>query len=77
MSPKMSPKMSRKTAFVLLGLLTAANAVALAVNLSTQARAAIASMSYKQLLHDKDFTRAVKSVVEGCKLNVDLGKLSC
>jgi hypothetical protein len=34
-------------------------------------------MDYKQLASDKDFAGAVKSVVEGCRVNVDLAKLAC
>ena len=69
--------MSRKIAFVLLGLLTACNVVALVANMALPARAAVAGMTYQQLLKDRDFTHAVKSVVEACKVNVDLAKLSC
>jgi hypothetical protein len=69
--------MSRKLAFVFLGLLTAFNVVALAINAVAPARAAVAGMSYQKLVHDKDFTRAVKSVVQACKVNVELGKLAC
>lgn len=69
--------MSRKTAFALFGLLTAFNVLALAINLSPPSRAAVAGMDYKRLAGDKDFARAVKSVVEGCRVNVDLAKLAC
>jgi hypothetical protein len=34
-------------------------------------------MSYEDLLRDPDFTRAVKSIAEQCRVNVDLAKLSC
>jgi len=69
--------MSRKLAFVFLCLLTAFNVVALAINAAPPTRAAVAGMSYQKLVHDKDFVRAVKSVVQGCKVNVELAKLAC
>jgi len=62
---------------VLLGLLSGLNAIALIVNLSQPSRAAIGGMSYQDLMHDPDFTRAVKSIAQECKVNVDIAKLSC
>ena len=71
--------MSTKTwiIFVTLCLLTALNAVAFVVNLPQPSRAAVHGMSYQDLMHDADFTRAVKSIAEQCSVNVDLGKLKC
>ena len=72
--------MSRKLMTALLSLLcllTALNLSGLAVNLSVPARAAIAGMSYQELVRDPDFTRAVISIVQKCKVNVDLAKLDC
>jgi hypothetical protein len=72
--------MSRKIMTALLSLLcllTALNLSGLAVNLSVPARAAIAGMSYQELVRDPDFTRAVISIVQKCKVNVDLAKLDC
>ena len=72
--------MSRKIMTVLLSLfclLTALNISGLVVNLSVPARAAIAGMSYQELARDPDFTRAVLSIVQKCKVNVDLAKLDC
>ncbi len=72
--------MSRKniTALVaLLGLLTLLNVSALVLNVSAPARAAVAGMSYEQLVADPDFARAVHSIVRKCKVNVDLARLSC
>jgi hypothetical protein len=69
--------MTQKAAFALLGLLTAINIVALVINASPPSRAAVAGMNYQLLVKDRDFSRAVKVVVESCKVNVDLGKLSC
>jgi hypothetical protein len=58
-------------------LLTALNLAALIVNLSQPSRAAVAGMSYQDLVGDPDFTRAVKTVVQECKVNVDIARLSC
>ena len=72
--------MSRKIMTALLSLLcllTALNISGLVVNLSVPARAAIAGMSYQELARDPDFTRAVLSIVQKCKVNVDLAKLDC
>ena len=72
--------MSRKLMTALLSLLcllTALNLSGLAVNLSVPARATIAGMGYQKLVRDPDFTRAVISIVQKCKVNVDLAKLEC
>ena len=61
----------------LLCLLTALNLSGMVLNLSVPARAAIAGMSYQELVRDPDFTRAVISIVQKCKVNVDLAKLDC
>ena len=72
--------MSRKimTALVvLLCLLTALNVSGLVLNFSLPSRAAVAGMSYQDLVRDPDFTRAVQSIAQECKVNVDLAKLMC
>ena len=69
--------MSRKFAFALLGMLTALNVLALAINLSPPSRAAVAGMDHVKLANDPDFARAVKAVVEHCRVNIDLAKLQC
>ncbi len=72
--------MSRKLMTALLSLLcllTALNLSGLVLNLSVPARAAIAGMSYQELVRDPDFTRAVISILQKCKVNVDLAKLEC
>jgi hypothetical protein len=61
----------------LLCLLAALNVVALIVNLSQPSRAAVGGMSYQDLVRDPDFTRAVKTIAQECKVNVDIAKLSC
>jgi hypothetical protein len=72
--------MSRKimTALVvLLCLLTALNVSGLVLKFSLPSRAAVAGMSYQDLVRDPDFTRAVQSIAQECKVNVDLAKLMC
>jgi hypothetical protein len=72
--------MSRKLMTALLSLLcllAALNLSGMVLNLSVPARAAIAGMSYQELVRDPDFTRAVISIVQKCKVNVDLAKLDC
>ena len=61
----------------LLCLLSGLNAIALIVNLSQPSRAAVGGMSYQELVRDADFTRAVKSIAQDCRVNVDIGKLVC
>ena len=61
----------------LLCLLSALNLMALVLNLSQASRAAVAGMSYQDLLRDPEFTRAVKSIAEQCTVNVEMGKLKC
>ena len=72
--------MSRKLMTALLSLLcllAALNLSGMVLNLSVPVRAAIAGMSYQELVRDPDFTRAVISIVQKCKVNVDLAKLDC
>lgn len=67
--------MSRCT--MILALISALNLVALAVTLSLPSRAAVAGMNYRALTNDPDFTRAVQSIVQNCKVNIDTAKLKC
>jgi hypothetical protein len=72
--------MSRKTITALLalfGFLTALNVSSLLLNFSQPSRAAVAGMSYQHLMRDTDFTRAVQSIAQECRVNVDLAKLVC
>ena len=71
--------MSRRTKMILitLCLLSALNAIALVLNLSWPAGAAVRGMSYQDLMRDADFTRAVKTIAEQCSVNVDIAKLKC
>ena len=69
--------MSRRAMFAILSLLSALNVIALAVNVSLPSRAAVGGMSYQDLVGDPDFTRAVKSIADQCKVNVDLATLKC
>ena len=68
--------MSHK-AIAILSLLTAVNVIVLVLNISPSARAAVAGASYKELINDADFTRAVKSVIETCRVNTDIARVIC
>jgi hypothetical protein len=69
--------MSLKAATALVGLLLALNLVVMMFDLSTRSRAAVAGMKSRQLEADPDFVRAVRSIVEHCKVNVDLARVEC
>jgi hypothetical protein len=68
---------SRSWFVVVLCLVSGLNASFFLMNMSQQSKAAVGGMSYEQLISDPDFTRAVKSIAEACKVNVDIGKLAC
>jgi hypothetical protein len=61
----------------LLCLVGVLNAIVLFLNLSQPSRAAVSGMSYQELVSDPDFVRAVKTVAQECKVNVDIAKLVC
>ena len=70
--------MSRTAALVApLCLLSALNLFALVINNSLPSRAAVGGLSYEGLMRDQDFTRAVQSIAQKCKVNVDIAKLIC
>jgi hypothetical protein len=66
--------MLRHAALAILFLLTVLNVTALAINVSLPSWA---TTSYQKLIHNVNFTRAVKTIAEQCRVNVDLGKLQC
>jgi hypothetical protein len=61
---------------ILVGL-TALNAVALTINVSLPLRAAVGGRAYNDLISDPDFTRAVQSIVQKCRVNVDIATVVC
>jgi hypothetical protein len=61
----------------LFSIATALNLAILIFNLSLPSRAAVAGMDTKALIGDSDFKAAVQSVIQGCRVNVDLGKIRC
>ncbi len=67
----------RIASITLLGLLGLFNLIALVLNLSQPSRAAVGGLNYEQLMRDPDFTRAVKSIAQECKVNVDIATLKC
>ena len=68
--------MSRKAVAVILVLTTFSVGV-LILNVSSEARGALTGASYKDLINDRNFTHAVKSVIEACRVNVDLARVFC
>jgi hypothetical protein len=69
--------MSRSTMIATLSVVSALNLIVLAVNLSLPSRAAVGGLTYQDLVGSNDFTRAVKSIVESCAVNLDIARLKC
>lgn len=69
--------MSRSKMIVALSAVSAVNLIALAANLTFPARAAGTGSNYEDLMRDKDFVSAVKSIVESCTVNLDIDKVKC
>jgi hypothetical protein len=69
--------MSRGAIAAAVCVLLAANLVVLGLNVSHESRAAVAGMKSQDLAADPDFVKAVQSVVEKCKVNVDLANMQC
>jgi len=72
--------MYRNTGIALLlagGLLTALNAAVLILQFSASSSAAVGGMNAQALANDNDFKLAVQTVVEACRVNVDLGRVQC
>jgi hypothetical protein len=59
-------------AFVILGLLTVLNLGFLAIGISAPSKAGNSGLA-----DNPDFARAVKSIVETCKVNVDFATIKC
>jgi hypothetical protein len=62
---------------IALVLLSAFNAIVLAINISLPTRAAVGGMNYESLVADPDFTRAVQSIVQKCRVNEDMATIKC
>ena len=68
--------MSRRAMMTLVGL-TALNAIVLIINISLPVAAAVGGKTYNDLISDPDFTRAVQSIAQKCRFNVDIARLEC
>jgi hypothetical protein len=68
---------SRNATTAIWCLLSALNITALAVNVSVPSRAAVGGMNHEQLKQDAEFVLAVKSIVEGCRVDIDVAKVRC
>jgi hypothetical protein len=78
--PSWEVRMSRRLVIAsvgLLALLSLFNLVQLVLNTSQSSRAAVGGMKYADLIRDPGFAHAVKSIVQECKVNVDLGVVKC
>jgi hypothetical protein len=62
---------------ILIVVASTLNLAILVRNISVPARAAIGGMDARTLMADPDFTNAVKSIVGGCRVNLDVAKISC
>jgi hypothetical protein len=69
--------MLRRQLPAILLILTLLNIIGLVANLSAPSKAAGTDIKYENLVNDRDFVRAVQSVVQACAVNVDLGKVKC
>ena len=69
--------LKRQTLIVLTLAVTALNVAILTLNLSFASKAAVSGMDYKALTSDEDFTKAVRTVIEACRVNVSIGKVRC
>ena len=68
--------MSRRAKMAMLSL-TALNAIALVINVSLPARAAVGGMTFNDLINDLDFVLAVQDVMQRCRVNVDIARMEC
>ena len=66
---KAGSEMISKQLLIAIVALTALNIGACLVVLSTATRAEVAGMSFNELARDRDFRRAVESIVVGCTVN--------
>jgi hypothetical protein len=58
-----------------LCFLTVLNIMVLVISFSLPSKAV--TPSYKEMINDPNFTRAVKTIIEQCRVNVDIGKVQC
>ena len=68
--------MQNRFVLLLICIFTFLNLTILAINMSVQSYADVGGMNYRELKRDKDFKRAVESIVEDCQV-VDQSRLSC
>jgi hypothetical protein len=71
------PPMSPKVATILVSLLLALNLLVMALNFTSSSSAAVAGLRAHQLENHPDFVRAVRSIVQKCRVNVDLATVFC
>ncbi len=69
--------MGQKVATTIVCLLLALNLAAMAVNFASPSAAAVTKLRAHQLESDPDFVLAVRSIVQKCRVNVDLATVFC
>jgi hypothetical protein len=69
--------MSLKVATIVVCALLAINVVVMVLNFTSPSSAAVASLRAHQFENDPEFVRAVRSIVQKCRVDVDLGAVSC
>ena len=69
--------MGQKVAATIVCFLLALNLAAMAVNFASPSAAATTKLRAHQLESDPDFVRAVRSIVQKCRVNVDLATVFC
>ena len=67
--------MSCKAVMATLCFLAVVNIMMLLISFSLPSKAA--TPSYQEMINDPNFTRAVKTIIEQCRVNVDVGKVQC
>jgi|HubBroStandDraft_5_1064220.scaffolds.fasta_scaffold479387_1 hypothetical protein len=68
---------NRRLLVVLIAASTTLNGMLLILNTAWPSRAAVSGMDYKALVSDDDFRKAVKTIVEACRVNVGVDKIHC
>jgi hypothetical protein len=67
--------MSYKVVMATLCFLTVLNIMVLVISFSLPSKAT--TPSYQEMINDPNFTRAVKTIIEQCRVNVDIARVQC
>jgi hypothetical protein len=69
--------MSSKVATTVLCALLALNLIVLGLNFASPSSARVAGLRAFELEKDPDFVRAVRAIVQKCRVNVDVATVYC